>query len=93
MNEFIDTRVSNLERSFHELDKNNALLSGEVKNLTHTIGILAKTMDRVSDELAIILPKIHVSQQWEGMFRNAIFFFIGLIISGMVGVVIHYYMK
>jgi len=93
VNDLMETRVSYLEKGFHELDKNNALLSGEVKNLSQTIGRLAVTMDKVSNELAVILPKIHISQQWETLFRNGIFFFVGLLVAGIVGVMFNLFMK
>lgn len=88
-----DTRIAFLERGYHELDKNNALLSGEMKNLSETIKRLAVTMERMSDELAVIIPKMNVFQQWESIYRNGVFFVVGLVVSGLIGVAIHHFTK
>lgn len=88
-----ERRVSSLEERVHIQDTATALLSSEVKGLSKNVERLTNMVENVQSTLQDILPQIKVSKQWEDMYRGGIMFLVGVIVTGVVGVLIHYFTR
>lgn len=88
-----ERRVSSLEERVHIQDTATALLSSEVKGLSRNVEKLTIMMESAQTTLQEILPQIKVSKQWEDMYRGGLMFLIGVIVSGLAGLVISHLSK
>ncbi len=88
-----ERRVTSLEERVHIQDTATALLSSEVKGLSKNVEKLTNMMESAQVTLQEILPQIKVSKQWEDMYRAGIMFLVGVIVSGIAGIVISHLSK
>lgn len=88
-----ERRVSSLEERVHIQDTATALLSSEVKGLSRNVEKLTNMMESAQTTLQDILPQIKVSKQWEDMYRGGLMFLIGVIVSGLAGLLISHLSK
>ncbi len=88
-----ERRVASLEERVHIQDTATALLSSEVKGLSKNVERLTNMMENVQSTLQDILPQIKVSKQWEDMYRGGLMFLVGVIVTGVIGVLIHYFTR
>lgn len=88
-----ERRVSSLEERVHIQDTATALLSSEVKGLSRNVEKLTLMMESAQTTLQDILPQIKVSKQWEDMYRGGLMFLIGVIVSGLAGLLISHLSK
>ena len=88
-----ERRVASLEERVHIQDTATALLSSEVKGLSKNVEKLTNMMESAQVTLQEILPQIKVSKQWEDMYRAGIMFLVGVIVSGIAGIVISHLSK
>lgn len=88
-----ERRVSSLEERVHIQDTATALLSSEVKGLSKNVERLTNMMETVQSTLQEVLPQIKVSKQWEDMYRAGLMFLVGIIVSGIAGIIISHLSK
>lgn len=88
-----ERRVSSLEERVHIQDTATALLSSEVKGLSRNVEKLTLMMESAQTTLQDILPQIKVSKQWEDMYRGGLMFLVGVIVSGLAGLLISHLSK
>lgn len=88
-----ERRVTSLEERVHIQDTATALLSSEVKGLSRNVEKLTLMMESAQVTLQEILPQIKVSKQWEDMYRAGIMFLVGVIVSGIAGIIISHLSK
>lgn len=88
-----ERRVASLEERVHIQDKATAALSSELNGLSKNVERLTNTMESVQATLQEVIPQIKVSKQWEDMYRAGLMFFVGIIVSGIAGVVISHFSK
>lgn len=86
-----EDRISKLETNYNNLAMDGAVLSGEVKTINKNLDRMNKTLDEVSEQLRDIIPQIKVSKRFESLFVSGMFFFVGLIVSGIIGILIHHF--
>jgi uncharacterized coiled-coil protein SlyX len=88
-----ERRVSSLEERVHIQDTATALLSSEVKGLSKNVERLTNMMETVQSTLQEVIPQVKVSKQWEDMYRAGLMFLVGIVVSGIAGVVISHLNK
>lgn len=88
-----ERRVSSLEDRVHIQDTATALLSSEVKGLIRNVEKLTLMMESAQETLQKIIPQVTVSKQWEDMYRAGIMFLVGVIVSGIAGIIISHLSK
>lgn len=91
--ELHERRVTSLEERVHLQDTATALLSSEVKGLSKNVERLTNMMEKAQVTLQEILPQVKVSKQWEDMYRAGLMFLVGVIVSGIAGIVISHLTK
>lgn len=88
-----ERRITGLEKWMHTQDTATALLSSEVKGLSRNVEKLTLMMESAQSTLQEIIPQIKVSKQWEDMYRTGVTFLIGVIVSGVAGIIISHLSK